>query len=160
MVLQLYSGALDKTIRLWDYKDAVLLRTFEVNLPVRGIFFLEGSPGVLFWWSQRRFPKADGKKESGAAKKKFGRQGVLQRLNLVASAAVDPEDDDPASEDQAGPAVGEPIEAVFEGKAARNWVADPQGRYVVGYGDRDWVVVWPGTGKSKTFNSRRRFVSL
>jgi hypothetical protein len=147
---------------LWDYKDAVLLRTFEVHAPVAGLLFLETAPGVLFWWTH-----LVGKKKGKA------RLGALHRLVVseTAAALVDDDDDDsdsgtaadaPATSSsdggKAGPVVGEPVEAVFEGKEGRNWLAHPTGRYMVGYGDRDWGIYWPDSGKSKSRHVGKRCV--
>jgi len=161
--LQLYSGSLDKTVRLWDYKDAVLLRTIELAAAVRGLDFLPSAPGVMLWWAHKA--AAAVKRDGGK-----GRHGVLYRLSMPspeggAGPAVgvdsDVSDSDArAAAGDAGAAVGDASEMVFEGKSGRAWVADPLGRYVVGYGDHDWALVWPDTGETKTQHSGRKITCL
>ncbi|KAI8329623.1 WD40-repeat-containing domain protein [Chlamydoabsidia padenii] len=42
--LQLLSASLDGTIKLWDYNDDVLLKTFDVNLPIEQLILLPSDP--------------------------------------------------------------------------------------------------------------------
>eukprot|EP00163_Fabomonas_tropica_P018473 TRINITY_DN3280_c0_g1_i2.p1 TRINITY_DN3280_c0_g1~~TRINITY_DN3280_c0_g1_i2.p1 ORF type:complete len:872 (-),score=171.87 TRINITY_DN3280_c0_g1_i2:83-2698(-) len=51
--LQLYSSSLDGTIRLWDYSDAVLLKTFVVGEPVLFMRFHERRANMAYLATQR-----------------------------------------------------------------------------------------------------------
>jgi hypothetical protein len=154
----------------------VLLRTIEVRAAVRGIVFLSSAPGVLFWLSHRSAGddgagaadksggavKGGGK--SGGGKAPRGKTGRLHRLVVSASAArgrsgavVD--SDDESDEGEAAVAGGDGgSQVVLDSKAWKWWVDDPQGRYLAGYGDHEWSVFWPDTGKVVSQHSGRRCV--
>lgn len=46
--LQLFSGSLDGTIRLWDFSDGIVLHTYEVNVPVRHMVVLSSGDSIIF----------------------------------------------------------------------------------------------------------------
>uniref|UniRef100_A0A3P8WNG5 WD repeat domain 75 n=1 Tax=Cynoglossus semilaevis TaxID=244447 RepID=A0A3P8WNG5_CYNSE len=46
--LQLYSCSLDGTIRLWDFTDGILIKTFVVNLPIYSMVASAKHEGVVF----------------------------------------------------------------------------------------------------------------
>ncbi|ORY00710.1 WD40 repeat-like protein [Basidiobolus meristosporus CBS 931.73] len=46
--LQLYTGSLDGTIRLWDFNDAVLLKTFEVGIPITHMVTSEHAADYMY----------------------------------------------------------------------------------------------------------------
>lgn len=46
--LQLYSASLDGTIKLWDFNDAILLKTFEVGTPITHMAMHEGAPSDVY----------------------------------------------------------------------------------------------------------------
>lgn len=64
--LQLYSASLDGTIKLWDFNDAILLRTFEIGTPITNMAMHESFPNdvylVVTKKSTKRFHKKQYKK--------------------------------------------------------------------------------------------------
>ncbi|KAI9204433.1 WD40-repeat-containing domain protein [Polychytrium aggregatum] len=46
--LQLYSGSLDGTIRLWDFNDAILLKSWNIGEPIQHMCVSKAEPSFLF----------------------------------------------------------------------------------------------------------------
>lgn len=46
--LQLYTASLDGTIKLWDYNDDILLKTYNVNAPVEHMVMSSETPGHAY----------------------------------------------------------------------------------------------------------------
>lgn len=55
--LQLYSASLDGTIKLWDFNDAVLLKTFEVGVPITHMVMHESIPNDVYLTSTKKSTK-------------------------------------------------------------------------------------------------------
>lgn len=46
--LQLYTASLDGTIKLWDYNDDILLKTYNVNAPIQHMVMSPKTPGHAY----------------------------------------------------------------------------------------------------------------
>uniref|UniRef100_A0A3P9IYH8 WD repeat domain 75 n=1 Tax=Oryzias latipes TaxID=8090 RepID=A0A3P9IYH8_ORYLA len=46
--LQAYSCSLDGTVRLWDFTDGILIRTYSIGYPIYGIYASAKHEGVIF----------------------------------------------------------------------------------------------------------------
>lgn len=46
--LQLYTASLDGTIKLWDYNDDILLKTYNVNAPIEFMVMSPEQPGHAY----------------------------------------------------------------------------------------------------------------
>ncbi|KAF6738738.1 WD repeat-containing protein 75 [Oryzias melastigma] len=46
--LQAYSCSLDGTVRLWDFTDGILIRTYVIGYPIHGIYASAKHEGVIF----------------------------------------------------------------------------------------------------------------
>jgi NET1-associated nuclear protein 1 (U3 small nucleolar RNA-associated protein 17) len=46
--MQLYSASLDGTIKLWDYNDDILLKTYNVNAPIEHMVMSPETPGHAY----------------------------------------------------------------------------------------------------------------
>lgn len=46
--LQLYTASLDGTIKLWDYNDDILLKTYNVNAPIQHMVMSAKTPGHAY----------------------------------------------------------------------------------------------------------------
>lgn len=46
--LQLYTASLDGTIKLWDYNDDILLKTYNVNAPIEHMVMSSETPGHAY----------------------------------------------------------------------------------------------------------------
>ncbi|KAF8951132.1 hypothetical protein BGZ52_000113, partial [Haplosporangium bisporale] len=84
--LQLYSASLDGTIKLWDFNDAVLLKTFEVGVPITHMVMHESIPNDVYLTSTKkstkRFHQYQAKKYGGLRAKE---NSILFRYSLKAS---------------------------------------------------------------------------
>ncbi|OAQ26127.1 WD40 repeat-like protein [Linnemannia elongata AG-77] len=84
--LQLYSASLDGTIKLWDFNDAILLKTFEVGTPITHMAMHEGAPSdvylVVTKKSTKRFHKKQMRKSGGLVAKE---NSILVRYSLKSS---------------------------------------------------------------------------
>ncbi|KAG0242251.1 hypothetical protein BGX31_000413 [Mortierella sp. GBA43] len=85
-LLQLYSASLDGTIKLWDFNDAVLLKTFEIGVPITHMVMHESIPGDVYLTtkkkSTKRFHQYQAKKSGGLRAKE---NTVLLRYSLKSS---------------------------------------------------------------------------
>ncbi|KAF9086715.1 hypothetical protein BGX23_008634 [Mortierella sp. AD031] len=81
--LQLYSASLDGTIKLWDFNDAILLRTFEIGAPITNMVMHESFPNdvyiVISKKSTKRFHQKQFKKSGGLIAKE---NSVLVRYSI------------------------------------------------------------------------------
>ncbi|KAF9923543.1 WD repeat-containing protein 75 [Linnemannia zychae] len=84
--LQLYSASLDGTIKLWDFNDAVLLKTFEIGTPITHFTMHESSPNDIYLVirkkSNKRFHKRKYKKSGGLLAKE---NSILMRFSIKSS---------------------------------------------------------------------------
>lgn len=48
VLLQVYSCSLDGTVRLWDFTDGILIKTFDIGYPVYAIYASPDHEGVFF----------------------------------------------------------------------------------------------------------------
>ncbi|KAF9417570.1 hypothetical protein BGZ94_009944 [Podila epigama] len=55
--LQLYSASLDGTIKLWDFNDAVLLRTIEVGVPITNMVMSASTPDDVYITTKKKSTK-------------------------------------------------------------------------------------------------------
>jgi NET1-associated nuclear protein 1 (U3 small nucleolar RNA-associated protein 17) len=46
--MQLYSASLDGTIKLWDYNDDILLKTFTINKPIQHMVMSDKLPDQAY----------------------------------------------------------------------------------------------------------------
>lgn len=46
--LQVFSCSLDGTVRLWDYSDGILIKTFVIGFPIHSVYASASHDGVLF----------------------------------------------------------------------------------------------------------------
>lgn len=46
--LQLYTASLDGTIKLWDYNDDILLKTYNINAPIQHMVVSPSNPGYAY----------------------------------------------------------------------------------------------------------------
>lgn len=69
--LQLYSTSLDGTIKLWDFNDAILLRTFEVGTPISHMTMHEGAPNDVYLVVTKKSTKRFHKKQMRKCKFKI-----------------------------------------------------------------------------------------
>ncbi|KAF9953677.1 hypothetical protein BGZ65_004522, partial [Modicella reniformis] len=85
-LLQLYSASLDGTIKLWDFNDAVLLRTYEVGVPITHMVVHESIPGDFYLTTKKKstkhFHQYQAKKSGGLQAKE---NTVLLRCSFKAS---------------------------------------------------------------------------
>jgi NET1-associated nuclear protein 1 (U3 small nucleolar RNA-associated protein 17) len=58
-MMQLYTGSLDKTVRLWDYAQAATLKVIDLGSPVLNLLFLPGLTATFLWLSDLP-PKKEG----------------------------------------------------------------------------------------------------
>ncbi|KAF9936435.1 hypothetical protein BGZ67_002382 [Mortierella alpina] len=81
--LQLYSGSLDGTIKLWDFNDAILLKTFEVGVPITHMVMHESIPNDVYLTttkkSTKRFHQYQARKSGGLRAKE---NSVLLRYSF------------------------------------------------------------------------------
>ncbi|KAF9292637.1 hypothetical protein BGZ68_000041 [Mortierella alpina] len=81
--LQLYSGSLDGTIKLWDFNDAILLKTFEVGVPITHMVMHENIPNDVYLTttkkSTKRFHQYQARKAGGLRAKE---NSVLLRYSF------------------------------------------------------------------------------
>lgn len=56
-LLQLYSASLDGTIKLWDFNDAVLLKTYEIGVPITHMVVHESIPGDVYLTTKKKSTK-------------------------------------------------------------------------------------------------------
>lgn len=56
-LLQLYSASLDGTIKLWDFNDAVLLKTYEVGVPITYMVVHESIPNDIYLTTKKKSTK-------------------------------------------------------------------------------------------------------
>lgn len=46
--LQLYTASLDGTIKLWDYNDDILLKTYSIKAPIQHMVISPANPGYAY----------------------------------------------------------------------------------------------------------------
>ncbi|KAG0379289.1 hypothetical protein BGX24_000977 [Mortierella sp. AD032] len=82
-LLQLYSASLDGTIKLWDFNDAILLKTFEIGTPITNMVMHESAPNDIYLVvtkkSTKRFHKKQYKKSGGLVAKE---NSILVRYSI------------------------------------------------------------------------------
>ncbi|KAF9136120.1 hypothetical protein BGW39_006916 [Mortierella sp. 14UC] len=82
-LLQLYSASLDGTIKLWDFNDAILLKTFEIGTPITNMVMHESAPNdiylVITKKSTKRFHKKQYKQSGGLVAKE---NSILIRYSI------------------------------------------------------------------------------
>ncbi|CAO3571143.1 unnamed protein product [Mortierella alpina] len=81
--LQLYSGSLNGAIKLWDFNDAILLKTFEVGVPITHMVMHENIPNDVYLTttkkSTKRFHQYQARKSGGLRAKE---NSVLLRYSF------------------------------------------------------------------------------
>ncbi|KAF9351527.1 WD repeat-containing protein 75 [Mortierella sp. NVP85] len=85
-LLQLYSASLDGTIKLWDFNDAVLLRTYEVGVPITHMIIHERIPDCVYLTTKKKSTKHTHQHQA----KKYGEYLVLggrYKLHVIYIAA-------------------------------------------------------------------------
>ncbi|KAI1317106.1 hypothetical protein EDD11_008993 [Mortierella claussenii] len=84
--LQLYSASLDGTIKLWDFNDAVLLKTYDTTVPITHMVISESCPNDVYLTTTRnstkRFHQYQARKSGGLRAKQ---NSVLLRFSLKVS---------------------------------------------------------------------------
>ncbi|KAG0370671.1 WD40-repeat-containing domain protein [Gamsiella multidivaricata] len=84
--LQLYSASLDGTIKLWDFNDAVLLKTFDIGFPITHMVMHENMPNDVYLAttkkSTKRFHQYQARKSGGLRAKE---NSVLLRYSFKSS---------------------------------------------------------------------------
>ncbi|KAG0222065.1 hypothetical protein BGW41_006223, partial [Actinomortierella wolfii] len=84
--LQLYSCSLDGTIKLWDFNDAQLLKTYDVGVPITHMVMHESIPNDVYLVttkkSTKRFHAHQAKKSGGLRAKE---NSVLLRYSFKSS---------------------------------------------------------------------------
>ncbi|KAG0315602.1 hypothetical protein BGZ99_007355 [Dissophora globulifera] len=84
--LQLYSASLDGTIKLWDFNDAILLKTYEVGVPITHMVMHESTPSDIYLTttkkSTKRFHQYQSEKSGGLRAKE---NSVLLRYSIKSS---------------------------------------------------------------------------
>jgi len=71
-LLQLYSASLDGTIKLWDFNDAVLLKTYEVGVPITHMIMHERIPGCVYLTTKKKSTKHTHQHQAKKCKKGGG----------------------------------------------------------------------------------------
>ncbi|KAF9187055.1 WD repeat-containing protein 75 [Haplosporangium sp. Z 767] len=84
--LQLYSASLDGTIKLWDFNDAVLLKTYEVGVPITHMVVHESLSNHVYLIttkkSTKKYDQYQARKSGGLRVKE---NSVLLRFSLASS---------------------------------------------------------------------------
>ncbi|CAO1615644.1 unnamed protein product [Parajaminaea phylloscopi] len=131
--LQLLTASLDGTIRVWDFLDAILLRTIDVGFPVTHLASHPSLPDHVF--VSARKPKTT---QSGKKPDPFDFTGRSNSIIYSVSLALSPNTVVAASESHAQGTYGRPKEFLRIGKTreAAGLQVSPDGKWLVAIGNR------------------------
>lgn len=140
--LQLYSIGRDQNIFLWDYNDAIVLRKFTVPLAVEHFAFAPNRPNVIYLAG------------FGSRVKRGAKQAAYNVYEYLLSSVDGSTDNEGAAAAPNGKShASSDLTLLIQTKARlrSNFLATPDGRYLIVQSKRHWKAYHIASGKTKKF---------